>query len=92
MHSISSGRHLHAAAGGVGLAEGLGVDLVHRRKVIDIGQEDDGLDHIGHAQTGRSQDGLEVGQALGGLLLHGIGHQAGGGVHRNLTRHKDQVA
>ena len=88
---LGDGRHLHAAAGGIGLGERLGVHAVDGGKIVDVRQEDHRFDHMGHGQAGLGQDGPEVGQALGGLGLHRVGHPAGGGVHGQLARDEHQV-
>ena len=90
--TLGDGCHLHAAAGRERLCKGLGILCVHSRKVVDVGQKDHGLDHIGHGQAGLGQNSLEVCQALCGLLFHGIGHLAGGGVYRDLTGHEYHIA
>ena len=40
-----------------------GILCVHSHKVVDVGQKDHGLDHIGHGQAGLGQNSLEVCQA-----------------------------
>ena len=48
-----------AAAGGLG-GEELGVDLVERRKIRDVGQEAGGLDHFVKAAAAGFQNGADV--------------------------------
>ena len=90
--ALGDGCHLHAAAGGERLGKGLGVLCVHCGKIVDIGQKDHRLDHVVHGKPRLGQNRLQVSKALGGLLLHGIGHGAGGGVYRDLPGNKHHVA
>ena len=77
--ALGDGCHLHAAAGGERLGKGLGVLCVHCGKIVDVGQKDHRLDHVVHGKPRLGQNRFQVGKALCGLLLHGIGHGAGGG-------------
>ena len=74
------------------LCKCLGIHGVHGGKIVDVGKEDDRLDHIGHGKAGLRQNGLEVCQTLCSLLLHGIGHLAGGRVYRDLAGNEHHIA
>ena len=89
---LGDGCHLHAAAGGERLGKGLGVLCVHCGKIVDVGQKDHRLDHVVHGKPRLGQNRFQVGKALCGLLLHGIGHGAGGGVYRELPGNKHHIA
>ena len=54
--------------------------------------ENDNVELVVGPMTGGILLAHEVGKALGSLLLHGIGHGAGGGVYRELTGNKHHIA
>src|SRR5581483_6357368 len=62
-------RHREGGASRSVVTERLDVGLVHRRVVVDVGEEHGGLHHVGQRRTLALQQGGDVGDGLGGLAL-----------------------
>ena len=61
--------HLEGGASGVGFGEELRVDLIHGTKLVDVGQEDSGLDDVTHGGAGCLENVPDVGEALASLTF-----------------------
>ena len=69
LRSLRQRDHLEGGANGIGLGEELRVDLIHGTELVDVGQEDGGLDDVAHGGAGSLKDVLDVGEALASLTL-----------------------
>ena len=85
-------RNLKSAAGREGSLKMLGIDLVHRSEIGDVGQKDRGLNDVIGRSAGSSQQVLDVCQRLLGLLGRGLGKLAVCGIDAQLTRKEQHVA
>ena len=59
----------HARTGWAAVAEGLAIDLVHRREVAHIGQKHRGFDYLVQSGSVCLHLGPQIGQRLSGLSL-----------------------
>lgn len=89
MHQRTGGQFAHPkySAGGQVAREVLGVDGVDRIQIRDVAELDIHFDDIVHHMADALDDGLDIAQALGGLLFDAASQDlAGGGVNRQLRR------
>src|SRR5439155_1084213 len=72
------GGHGDGRSGGPVPGEGVGIDLVHDRKIAHVEKEHRGLGHIAQRGSAVAQDGDDVGQRLARLGGHAAVDQAAG--------------
>ena len=88
LHQGAGGQLAHAnhGAGGQIGREVFGVDGIHVRQIRDVLHLDIDLDDIVHHVADALDDGLDMAETLGGLLLDATGQDlAGGQINRQLA-------
>ncbi len=79
--------HLHRGASGRRVHYVARVHGIHRREIVQVGQENRGADHVFPAHAGRLQQRADVAHRLIGLRREVAVHDLpGAGIQRDLTR------
>ncbi len=91
--SLRQPRDLHGRARRIRLREVRAVDLVHRREVVHVGEEDRGAHDVGERQAAGFEHGAEVVEARGASARRCRPRSsAGGRIERHLPGDEQQLA
>jgi 3-hydroxybutyryl-CoA dehydrogenase len=92
VHELGQGAYLYRFTGREVALEIFAVDLVHLAKLVHIGEEDGGLDHVAEGHAGFLENIFQVLHHLVGLFLDvAVLQVAGGGINADLSGDEEQA-